>query len=491
MPFRYPVSLELTDRPCVVIGGGELAEHKTYSLMDAGARVTVIAPDATSSLEELAEQGAIALVKRQYRRGDLADAFLAIAATDDGATNGEIFAEAEERRVLLNAVDDIEHCHFAVPSIVRRGDFLVALSTGGKAPALAKRLRAELSDRFGDEFEELVDLLGEVRAETLPDRRVDFATWAHRWQLALDHDLLGLVRAGRLDEARDIVRDALTTGRATPAHLPEWPSDEESLVESGPGPGKVWIVGAGPGDPALLTVKGREVLDAADVVVYDRLIHPSLLQGKEAIFVGKEPGRHYVPQSETNALLVSLALTGRNVVRLKGGDPFVFGRGAEEAEALAQAGIEFEIVPAPTSAIAALAYAGIPVTDRRYASSVAFVTGHCSGPRAVDWRALARAADTIVIFMGLAQLETIAKELVAGGLDPATPAAIVESGTLPSQRVITAELNDLPSRAALDEVSSPAIVVVGEVVRLRERIGWFGPRSHSAGVEGELEDVAG
>ena len=490
MPFAYPVSLELTGRSCVVIGGGELAEHKTHSLLDAGGVVTVIAPEVTPRLEQLGEQGAVTFRKRHYKRGDLADAFLAIAATDDGATNGAIFAEAEERRVLLNAVDDIEHCHFAVPSIVRRGDFLVALSTGGKAPALAKRLRAELSERFGDEYETLVNLLGDVRAETLPEREVDFATWAHRWQLALDHDVLGLVRAGRLEEARAIVREALTTGNATPAHLPEWTSDVEALDDAGPGAGRVWIVGAGPGDPRLLTVRGREALDAADVVVYDRLVHPSLLQGKEAIFVGKEPGRHYVPQSETNALLVRLALAGRDVVRLKGGDPFVFGRGAEEAEALAQAGIEFEIVPAPTSAIAALAYAGIPVTDRRYASSVAFVTGHCAGQKAVDWRALAAGADTIVILMGLAQLDTIAKELVAGGLDPTTPAAIVESGTLPSQRVITADLRDLPARAATDEMSSPAIIVIGEVVKLRERIAWFGRDSQGQVIEGELEGIA-
>jgi uroporphyrin-III C-methyltransferase/precorrin-2 dehydrogenase/sirohydrochlorin ferrochelatase len=489
MPFRYPISLELTGRPCVVVGGGELAEHKVHSLLEAGAGVTVVAPDATPGLERLASDGAVSLVRREYQRGDLTGAFLAIAATDDGATNAEIYDEAEQRHVLLNSVDDIAHCHFAVPSIVRRGDFLLALSTGGKAPALAKRLRAELTERYGPEFETLVNLLGEVREETLPKREVDFATWAHRWQLALDHDLLGLVRAGRLDEARAVVREALTRGQASPPHLEA--SASGATVGGASSSGRVSIVGAGPGDPELLTVKGRAALDAADIVVYDRLVHPSLIEGKEAVFVGKDAGRHYVPQAETNALLVALARAGKNVVRLKGGDPFVFGRGAEEAEALADAGIEFEVVPAPTSAIAALAYAGIPVTDRRYASSVAFATGHCAGMKAVDWRALAGAADTIVILMGLGQIDEITRELIGGGLDPSTPAAIVESGTLPAQRVIVTELGDLPARAAVEDVSSPALVVVGEVVRLRAKIEWFEPATVRSRIERELERVIG
>lgn len=465
MPFRYPVALEIEGRPCVVIGGGMVAEHKARSLIEAEAQVTVIAPEFTDGLRSLAGRGRMALIERSYSRGDLQGAFLAIAATDDPAINSEIFDEAEAERVLLNAVDDNPHCHFAVPSIVRRGDFLMTISTGGKAPALSKRLRMELSSRFGDEYGALVDVLGEVRAEALAERKVDFETWARRWQDALDGDLLSLVRRGELDEARRVIREALDgVGRRA---------------------GGVSIVGAGPGDPGLITVRGRDVLEAADVVVYDRLVHPSLVKGRNGICVGKAPGRHTWEQEEINSLLIRLARVGKSVVRLKGGDPFVFGRGGEEAEALAHAGVEFEVVPAPTSAIAALAYAGIPVTDRRYSSSVAIVTGHCAREE-IDFRSLATSVDTIVVLMGLAQLPRICRELIEGGRDPATPAAIVENGTLPSQRVIVSGLAGLASAAREARVTSPAAVVIGEVVRLRKSIGWFGPIE-----EGGIEDVSG
>jgi uroporphyrin-III C-methyltransferase len=238
--------------------------------------------------------------------------------------------------------------------------------------------------------------------------------------------------------------------------------------------GSVAIVGAGPGDPDLITVRGRRAVEAADVIVHDRLVHPALLEGRRTIFVGKEAGGRATSQEAINDLLVRLAGEGLRVVRLKGGDPFVFGRGAEEAEALARAGIDFEIVPAPTSAIAAPAYAGIPVTDRRCASSVAFVTGHgATGPHAIDWSALAAAVDTIVVLMGIRRLPEIAGELLAGGLNPQTPSAAIESGTLESQRVVTAGLCDLAEAAARAGISSPAVVVIGDVVTLRDRIAWF------------------
>jgi uroporphyrin-III C-methyltransferase / precorrin-2 dehydrogenase / sirohydrochlorin ferrochelatase len=456
MPFRYPVSLELTGRRCVVIGSGPMAEDKVGGLLEADAAVTVIGQPATEGLRELAEEGGVELCERSYADGDLAGAFLAIAATDDTRINGLIFAEAERGGVLLNAVDDIDHCHFAVPAVVRRDDFMMAISTGGKAPALAKRLRMRLADQFGTEYGALVNLLSEVREEVIPNREASFSDWARRWQLALDHDLAGLVRCGRLQEAKRVVLRAL----------------------SGPEPaqaGRVWIVGAGPGDPGLLTVRGREALTAADVVVYDRLVPPELIDGAEAVYVGKSAGDHAVPQPDINDLLVDLARRGKRVVRLKGGDPFVFGRGAEEAEALAAAGVEFEVVPAPSSAIAALAYAGIPVTDRRFASSVAVVTGHCSPDKRVDWRALAAAVDTIVVLMGVGNLSHVVAELLEGGMSATTPAAVIQDGTLPTQRVVDADLGHLPAAVATAGIGTPAIVVIGEVVKLRGRIDWFRP----------------
>ncbi|HVL50896.1 MAG TPA: siroheme synthase CysG, partial [Actinomycetota bacterium] len=442
MAFGYPVMLEVDGRACVVIGGGAVGEGKVRGLLAGGALVTVIDPEPTGGLEDLAELSAVTLVRRAYRPGDLKGAFVAIAATDDGATNAQIFAEAQAERVLLNAVDDSRYCHFAVPSIVRRGDFLLSLSTGGKSPALAKRLRKSLSTQFGDEYGTLVELLAEVREAALAVREVDFEEWAARWEAALEADLINLVREGRYQEVKDRVWQHLNTPRGRSA-------------------GHVWIVGAGPGDPGLITVKGREALEQADVVVYDRLVDVSLVAGKEAIYAGKTPGEHGLPQEEINAALVRLARRGRRVVRLKGGDPFVFGRGSEEAEALAAEGIDFTVVPAPTSAIAALAAAGIPVTDRRYSSSVAIVTGHCGGPRPVDWRALAGSVETIVVLMGLSNLEFITRELMAGGISPRVPAAIIENGTRPDQRVIVSDLGGLADASALAGPGSPSLIVVG------------------------------
>ncbi len=451
MPFGYPVMLEVGGRPCVVIGGGTIGEGKARGLLSAGARVTVIDPKPTSGLEDLAATDAVTLVRRSYQRGDLKGVFVAIAATDDGATNAEIFIEAEAERVLLNAVDDSQYCHFAVPSIIRRGDFLVSLSTGGKSPALAKSLRKKLSREFGEEYAILVDLLAEVREAALAVREVDFDTWAGRWEAALEHDLITMVRDGRHQDVKDTVWRHLNS-------------------ERGASVGHVWIVGAGPGDPQLITVKGREALDRADVVVYDRLVDPSLVEGKEAIYAGKTPGDHSAPQEEINFTLIRLAQQGRKVVRLKGGDPFVFGRGSEEAEALAAAEIGFTVVPAPTSAIAALAAAGIPVTDRRFSSSVAIVTGHCGGPRPVDWRALAGSVETIVVLMGLSNLDFITEELMAGGLSAEMPAAIIENGTRPDQRVIVSNLGGLAEAAAPAGPGSPSLIVVGRVVTLRDKL---------------------
>lgn len=452
MPFGYPVMLEVQGRRCLVIGGGSIGEGKVLGLLDAKASVAVIAPEFTTSLEDLGSSGDIELIRRRYQPGDLDGAFLAITATDDPALNARIFQDAEAARVLFNSVDDIEHCHFAAPSIVRRGDLVLAVSTGGKAPALAKRLRKQLAAELPEEYGAFLIFLGEVREKALAVRTVPFEEWARRWDVALGQDLFELVRSGRLQEARASLWKAL--------------NDPDSSASRG----RVAIVGAGPGDPGLLTLNAKQELAEAEIVVYDRLVNPELVSGKESIYVGKLPGSHSLPQREINELLVRLAGEGKRVVRLKGGDPFVFGRGGEEAEALAAAGIDFTVVPAPTSAIAALAAAGIPVTDRRYGSSVTIVTGHCGGGKPVNWEAMASTADTIVVLMGIKNLSTIAGGLLSGGLPAGTPAAVVENGTLPNQRVVVTELCLLEEVVRREGIQSPSVIVVGEVVRLRERL---------------------
>lgn len=487
MPFAFPLALEVTGRRCVVLGGGPVAEGKVGALLDAGAAVVVIGDSPSAGLVELARRGEIELVERGYRTGDLVGALLAFAA-GDRSINAAVFAEAEAEGVLCNAHQDSAHCHFASPTVTRRGDLVVAVSTGGRAPTLAGYVRDAVAAGLADEFGALIDLVAEIRQEGIAPG--DTAERGRLWRTALDFDVLGLLGSGQWEAARRLLRGVLAGDTGESADRPSAPqgaateaTPRKARVVEG---GRVSIVGAGPGDPDLITVRGRAALDEADVVVHDRLVHPDLLAGRVAVDVGKEPGRHSVSQEGINVLLVSLARQGKRVVRLKGGDPFLFGRGSEEAEALAAARIAFEVVPAPTSALAALAYAGIPATDRRLASSVAVVTGHSADGQTVDWDRIATATDTLVVLMGLGRLAEIVDRLLTAGRPPDTPAAVVSRGTLPDQRVVGAALAAIPAAAAAAELPGPALLVVGDVVRLADRIAWFG-----AGAPRASEDIYG
>lgn len=458
MTAFYPAFLDLRGRRAVVVGGGAVAEQKVRGLLAAGARVAVVSPETTPGLSDLGAQGWVEIRRRPYRAGDLRGAWVAIAATDDRAANAAIWAEAEERGVLLNAVDDIDHCSFIAPAIHREGDISVAVSTGGKSPALAVRLRDRIGRLIGPAEARLCALLGELRpelAERVPDARARAALWAR----IVDSDAIGFVRRGDTDGARRRVRE-LTAGR------------------SGAGrPGVVYLVGAGPGDPGLITTKGLELLRAADVVVYDRLVPAALVAeappAAERVFVGKYPHGTGAHQPDINALLVDRARQGRTVVRLKGGDPFVFGRGAEECEALCAAGVAVQVVPGVSAATAVPAAAGIPVTHRRLASAFAVVTGHeCDGRSDLDWEALAR-VPTLVVLMGLRALPEIACRLLAHGARPDAPAAVIASGTLPAQRVVIGTLATIAGLATEAGLEPPATVVVGDVVQVgRGNGGW-------------------
>lgn len=456
----YPVFLDLRGRRAVVIGGGAVAEQKVLGLLAAGAHVTVVSPETTPRLAELAVAGGIDLRRRPYRSGDLAGAWLAIAGTDDRAANARVWAEAEREGVLLNAVDDLDHCSFIAPAIHREGDITVAVSTAGKSPALAARLRQRVARLIGPAEARLCELLGELRPELaarVPDSRVRTTLWYR----IVDSDVIEYVRRGDMEGARERIEDHL---HDTPVH---------GQRRAAGLPATVYLVGAGPGDPGLITVKGLEILRSADVVVYDRLVAASLVAEApptaERVFVGKRShgGRQDLAQDEINALLVDRARGGQTVVRLKGGDPFVFGRGAEECEALHAAGVPFHVVPGVTSAIAVPAAAGIPVTHRRLASAFAVVTGHeCDGVSNLDWEALAR-VPTLVVLMGLSALPEITARLLAHGTPPDTPAAVIASGTLPTQRTVVGTLATLAARVRGEGLEPPATVVVGEVVKVR------------------------
>lgn len=470
----YPVNLiDLSNRKCIVIGGGTVALRKVEGLLASGADVSVISPALVQGLAELHAAGKIASIAREYQEDDLDAAWLVIAATDDPAVNHAVAAGAMRRGQLVNVVDDPEHSNFIVPAVVRRGELALAICTGGASPALSRRLRERLEELIGPEYGDLAALLAELRPQLL----ARFPAGQPRLDAALqlvDSDLLGVLRSQGMAAARAYAQNVIMSPSAGQS-----PPEEPARLT----PGTVYLVGAGPGDPGLITVRGLACLRGAGVVVYDRLIPRALLSEAphaQWIDVGKQPDRHPVPQEQINEILVAQARLGRTVVRLKGGDPFVFGRGGEEAEALARAGLPFEVVPGVTSAIAAAAYAGIPITHRDAASSFAVFTGHRrsdsaepAAPGPAAGQQPGASADTLVYLMGMGNLPTIVDDLLAAGRSVQTPVAVVSHGTWPQQRTVTGCLGDIVAKVAAANIGAPAAVIAGDVVRLREQLRWF------------------
>lgn len=469
MKRYYPVGLDLAGRDVLVVGGGKVAEGKIDQLLESEARVRLVSPSATPRIAALAAQGLIDWQQRPYEAGDVGEAWIAIAASDDRPANAVVAADARAAGRLVNAVDDVPNCDFIAMSIVKKGELQVAISTGGGSPAMARWMREELERLLPDELGSLLDALTEVRAEL---KAAGHTPQYDVWRRAITPAVLDLLRAGQLTEARDVLRQALT--RVTV-------SDINDIFSRGVPPGVVYLVGAGPGDPGLLTQRGAALLRLADVVLHDRLVDQAALDlarpEAELVDVGKTPGGKSTPQNEIGRLLVEHAAAGKTVVRLKGGDPFVFGRGGEEALALEAAGIRYEVVPGISSAIAAAAYAGIPVTHRGISSAVTVVAGHGASDDRPVADALAAYAQTphpgtLVVLMGLGRLQWIVDTLLEAGCDRETPAALVQSATGADQRSLVAPLGEIPTKADEAGVEAPATLVVGEVVRLRDRIAW-------------------
>ncbi|HXM55810.1 MAG TPA: siroheme synthase CysG [Candidatus Dormibacteraeota bacterium] len=440
----FPVSLDLEDRPCVVLGGGTLAFEKAQGLLLAGARVTVFTAEPEAELRAAAADGRLALVERDYRPGDLAGAWLAIDASGSDEVAGAVRREAGERRVLLNVVDRAQLCDWIAPAIVRRGPLQVAVSTSGESPFLASRLRRRLERDLGEEWEPFVRLVGDVRRR-LRAEGVTPAGQEAVYAALLRSDVRRLLRAGDVAGAEALAEECVRRPR----------------------PGRVWLVGAGPGGPELLTLAAREVLAAADVVFHDALVEPEVLAlagpGARLTDVGKRAGGRHLPQDRINSLLLEAAAGGAEVVRLKGGDPFVFGRGGEELVALTEAGIEVRVLPGVSSATAAPALAGIPLTLRGVASSAAFATARARGGDLTELDRLAAAVDTLVVLMPLEGLATTAAKL-AGAVGAGRPAAVVASAGTPRQRVVRADLGTIAEACERAGVEAPATLVVGDVV---------------------------
>jgi uroporphyrin-III C-methyltransferase/precorrin-2 dehydrogenase/sirohydrochlorin ferrochelatase len=459
-----PIFLDVREQPCLVVGGGEVAARKVALLLRAGARVTVLAPALVAAFD--ADRAAARIVHRAARFGpaDVEGFAVAIAATDDEAVNRAVAAAARARRIPVNVVDQPALCSFILPSIIDRAPLTVAVSSGGASPVLARLLRARLESLIPAGFGRLAALAasfrGAVKARFTPPERRRF------WEHVLQGPIAELVFSGRNDEARSALESALLDPR---------------LVFSG---GEVALVGAGPGDPDLLTFRALRLMQRADVVVYDRLVSRPVLElvrlEAERIYAGKERAKHALPQEDINHLLVRLARQGKRVVRLKGGDPFIFGRGGEEIGTLAAEGIPFQVVPGITAAAGCASYAGIPLTHRDYSQSVVFVAGHLQdGSMNLNWPALAQPRQTVVFYMGLIGVDILCRSLVAHGLPAATPAALIEQGTTPQQRVLAGTLDTLPGIVRRGDVKAPTLIIVGEVVRLREQLKWFDPGAAS------------
>ena len=446
----YPLFMRIEDRTCVVVGGGVVAVRKVEMLRRAGARVSIVASVLSEDLAQLAESGSIDHRGRLFFPDQLDGAVLVIAASGNDAIDAQVARHARLRGLPVNVVDDAEKSSFVTPAVIDRSPVVVAVSTGGASPALARRIRARIEAMLSPS-------LGR------------FARLLHKYRDAARHHISDPVRRRRTWER-------IVAGPASRLALSGYDRDAEAallreLTDPITESGEVHLVGAGPGDPELLTIKAHRVLESADVVVHDRLVGDGIVdlarRDAERIDVGKRAGHHVMCQEEINDLLIKLAGDGKRVVRLKGGDPFVFGRGGEELAALTAAGIRCHVVPGITAATGCAASAGIPLTQRGVSDTCIFVTGHDQGgPAERDWTTLARAKQTLVIYMGVGALEGIATNLTGHGLAIETPAAVIENGTTPDQRIIRGTIGNIADLAKRSEVRAPALVVVGEVAAL-------------------------
>ncbi|MCC1497775.1 siroheme synthase CysG [Alcanivorax sp. 1008] len=455
-----PVSWRLRDQLALLVGGGDIALRKGRLLVRAGARLRVVAPQIEAELKLLIEQQGGEWLPETYQTHHLDGVVLAIGATDDNDVNRQLNADAVARQLPVNVVDNPPLCTFIFPAIVDRDPLLISISSGGASPVLARWARSKIETLFPARLGKLAELMGRFRkplAEKLPQigaRRLF-------WEGLLDGPLMEKVLAGQQAEAETLLSDAVTN------------ADIQKLSQ-----GEVYLVGAGPGDPDLMTFRALRLLQKADIVLYDRLVGKGILElarrDAELVYVGKARNEHVVPQQEINNLLVKYALEGKKVCRLKGGDPFIFGRGGEELDSVVAAGISFQVVPGVTAAAGCASYAGIPLTHRDHAQSVRFITGHRKdGSVDLPWANLNTVNETLVFYMGLVSLAEICSNLLAQGMATDMPAAIVSRGTLEDQQVIISSISSLPDKVATMEVAAPSLLIIGTVVTLHPRYSWF------------------
>ena len=455
----FPLFLKVKDQTCLVVGAGEIAARKIELLVRAGANIVVVALEIGNAVAAMNHSNQIVIRQKAFTHEDIDGMGLVVSATNCRSTNVEISKLANQRKIPVNVVDDPALCSFIFPAIIDRSPLLVAISSSGVSPVLTRLLRARVESAIPASFGLLVQLaekfklLVKQRIPQPSQRRVF-------WEKILQGPVAELVFVGKQSEAEELLRSQL--------------QQPDPTVNEG----EVYLIGAGPGDPDLLTFKALRLLQQADVIVYDRLVSIEVLdmarRDAEKIYVGKQRDNHSLPQESINQLLIDLALAGKRVARLKGGDPFIFGRGGEEIESFIQLGISFQVVPGITAAAGCASYAGIPLTHRDHAQSCTFVTGHLKdGSINLDWQQLSRPNQTIVIYMGLAGLATICRSLIEYGCPANHPIAVIQEGTTRNQRVLTGTIADMPSRVEQAEMTPPTLIIIGSVVTLHQQLDWF------------------
>ncbi len=455
----FPLFLKLTDKPCLVIGAGDIAARKIDLLARAGAKITVIANQIGPAVAAMEDTHSLSIKQKSFEKTDINGYHIIVSATDNPATNQLVAKVATEQNILVNVVDNPALCSFIFPAIIDRSPIIAAVSSGGAAPVLARLLRAKIESLIPPAFGQLAYLAEKFRSQVKehfkePSQRRIF------WENVLQGKIAELVFSGKTVEAEKQLKMLIAN------------TEHKAKI------GEVYLVGAGPGNPDLLTFRALRLMQQADVVVYDRLVSEEILdltrRDSEKIYVGKQRKNHSLPQESINELLLTLAKQGKRVVRLKGGDPFIFGRGGEEIEALLAENIDFQIVPGITAASGCSTYAGIPLTHRDHAQSCTFVTGHLKDDSPdLNWQQLAAPNQTIVFYMGLSGLTQICQSLISHGCLDSHPIAIIQQGTTSNQRVITGTLASLPQTVLDEKIKAPTLIIVGSVVTLHKKLNWF------------------
>jgi len=457
-----PLFIDVTGEKCLVVGGGKVASRKLIPILSTNMIVTLISPDIIDEIHQASkEHKNLKIIKRKFNNEDIIDQFLIVAATNDTKINKEIAKISKEKNILINMAEDSISGNTLIPSVVDRDPIKIAVSSGAASPILTRLVKTKLETVIPYSFSKLAEFMMEYRSAV----KKTFSKISERrnfWEIFLDGPISEMVLSGHVDKAKKALEKSL---------------EEKVMLEK---TGEVYLVGAGPGDPELLSFKALRLMQKADIVIYDRLVSRPIMnlirQDAEKIYVGKQRADHTMPQENINQLLARLALEGKKVLRLKGGDPFIFGRGGEEIESLIKDDIPFQIVPGITAASGCASYAGIPLTHRDYSQACIFVTGHLrDGTVNLNWKMLAHEKQTLIFYMGMHGSKIICEELVKHGLKKQTPAALIVKGTTEDQEVIIGDLESMPEIILKNKIIPPTLLIIGDVVKLHNKLKWFNP----------------